>query len=316
MEDGKQITTIATVMKPSNDVQGTPDARAHLLTLAQQLDDFGLQTQQFLCQQLDTLERAIAEFESEKAAWRRQFQRGSAQLASQREEMRLQFSPENAILNDGNSNSRNRRSTLEAQVRKSGVAPLRILLQPGRATSMQVGLLTFELSKLNRDMGGQGIRFEVDEVRVPRRRLLEWVASNESGSEILELTAYSILPLAARGHHVALDVDATDRLEDWIAYKSRLIQSSLVDHELVSIFAQGKTMKRGGKSHFGINEATRDASDVTAKRLSNADYHNSVFRASSSFDCIEQQLVRLENYCEQLRIDCGLRIQIELLTAP
>ncbi|MBC7967753.1 MAG: hypothetical protein H7Z17_17710, partial [Fuerstia sp.] len=58
-----------------------------MLLLARRLDTFGRRTEQFLCEQLDQLKLAIEEFESEKAAWRRQFQRESHELAQQRDEI-------------------------------------------------------------------------------------------------------------------------------------------------------------------------------------------------------------------------------------
>jgi hypothetical protein len=65
----------------------TTTEHQQVLQLARSLDAIGRRTEEFLCEQLGQLERAIDEFEAEKAAWRRQHRRESQELARQREEI-------------------------------------------------------------------------------------------------------------------------------------------------------------------------------------------------------------------------------------
>ncbi len=295
-----------------HDIDASQESRRQMLMLARRLDRFGLQAEQFLSRQLEQLERAIDEFESEKAAWRRQFQRETSQLAHLREDVPQSRERDASGLTIAVASELEKRVRAESTARKSGGDPLRILLQPGQATSMQVGLLMFEISKLNRDMGGQGIRFEVDEIRVPKRRFLSWKSSKGMTGKIIELTAYSTLPLAARGRHVALDVDITDRLEDWIAFKLRLLQSSLVNENLATVFSAGRATKCNDKSRSGFLEATRHVAAVTSKSTEHSDYSGTAMLANSASDVIQQQAARLENCYDCLCNDCGLRLHIEL----
>ncbi len=288
-----------------------------MLLLARRLDTIGRGSEQFLCQQLDQLERAISEFESEKAAWRRQLQRESHELARQRDEVQQLLEANTSSGSPGavdaaRMSARMKRNIAEADARKSAAAPLRLLLRPGTATTMQVGLLMFEISKLNRDLGGCGLRFEVDDVRLPRKRLLARMTRSDGDGEILELTAFPTLPLSGRGTHVALDVDVTDRLEDWITFKSRLLQSSLVNKDLVQIFSKCKSVDHHGKSGSVVKEAARRAEGNDSGHNHEADYPNVALWANSSIDAIQQQMARLENYYDRLSIDTGLVVHIEI----
>ena len=300
-----------------HDVHATqPSEHQQMLFLARRLDTIGRGTEQFLCQQLDQLERAISEFESEKAAWRRQLQRESHELATQRDEVQqlleTNISGSPGAVEVARVSARMKRNAAEADARKSAAAPLRLLLQPGNATTMQVGLLMFEISKLNRDLGGCGLRFEVEDVRLPRKRLLARMTRSDGSGEILELTAFPTLPLSGRGTHVALDVDVTDRLEDWITFKSRLLQSSLVNKDLVQIFSKCKSVDHHGKSGSVVKEAAWRAECNDSGHNHESDYPNAALWANSSIDAIQQQMARLENCYDRLSIDTGLVVHIEI----
>ena len=303
------------------DVGAIPQSQpVNMLLLARRLDTIGRRTEQFLCEQLDQLKLAIDEFESEKAAWRRQFQRESHELVQRRDELQqlLASNPSGApgAIDAARGSARVQRVMAEANARKSGADPLRFLIQPGKASTMQVGLLMFEISKLNRDLGGRGLRFEIEDIRTPRKRLFARMTPSDCDGEILELTAFPMLPLSGRGAHVALDVDITDRLEDWITFKSRLLQSSLVNRELGQIFSQCKSVKHIGKSGGVVREAARRAESNGPGNNHASDYPSTALWAGTSVNAIQQQVARVENCCERLSIDCGMFVHVEIHSSP
>ncbi|MEQ9411740.1 MAG: hypothetical protein RIK87_28755 [Fuerstiella sp.] len=290
-----------------------------LLVLARHLDRFGRDTEQFLVRQLEQLERAVKEFESEKAAWRRQLRRESSQLDAQRaelERLRADANPRNPACGEPDA-LRNDKTALAASsaARKSGTAPIRLLLQPGTATPMQIGLLLFEFSKLNRDTGGRGIRFHVADIREPRRRFLTRPTDVPVADRILELTGLSTQPLVARGSHVDLDVDTTERIEQWIRFKTLLLQSSLVNEQLASGFRKSTPVADGDDSRDTIREATRRMEDAGFQEFDESGYSSAGLLARTAQNLVRQQMERLESCCERLREDTGLRIHVELHTA-
>lgn len=287
-----------------------------MLLLARRLDTMGRRTEKFLCEQLDQLKLAIDEFESEKAAWRRQFQRESHELAQQRDEIQ-HLRAENSsgaprAIDAARRSARMLRELAEVNARKSGADPFRFLIQPGKASTMQVSLLMFEISKLNRDLGGRGLRFEIEDVRAPGKRLFVRMSGSGCDGEIVELTAFPTRPLSGRGSHVALDVDNTDQLEDWITFKSRLLQSSLVNSNLGQIFGNCKSVKHIGKSGRVVREAARRAESNGSGNNHDSDYPSALMWAGTSVTAIQQQVARLENCYERLSIDCGLSIHVEI----
>ena len=297
---------------PQKDFEETSETRQQLLELARHLDRFGRHAEQFLCQQLDEFEQAVDEFEREKAAWRRQLRRESNQLARQREEIAQLASVTSSRRTAGTLDAASalvlqQQQYADAAARKSGEAPITLLLQTRDASPMQVGLLMFEVSKLNREMGGRGLTFEVAAVRTPKKSLLSRDSGTRASEEILELTGFSSLPLAARGRHVTLDVDVTDRIEDWIAFKSRLIQSSLGTDDLATAYQKYRTVKYDGQSRFIISEATRRVEDAVFQEHSRSGYSSAALFANTPIDSVQQQVLRLESCYERLQGDCGLR---------
>ncbi len=311
----------ATSIDPKNNVEAAPKTRQQLLALARHLDRFGRHAEEFLSQHFNELEQAVDEFEREKSAWRRQLRRESSQLARQREEIE-QLSrdtsslPAAGAINSVSARIHQKQDAADAAARKSGEAPVTLLLQPRDSSPMQVGLLMFEISKLNRDMGGRGLTFEVGAVRTPRRSLLSRNVVTGSSEEILELTGTSTLPLAARGRHVALDVDITDRIEDWIAFKSRLIQSSLGNGDLAAVFKKSRTVKQDGRSRCIIREATRRVDDAVFHEHDHSGYSSGALFANTPIDSVQQQMLRLESCYERLLNDSGLRVHAVLNASP
>ncbi|MCP4786510.1 MAG: hypothetical protein GY903_32495 [Fuerstiella sp.] len=306
---------------PENDVEATSKTRQQLLELARHLDRFGRDTEQFLNRQLDELGHAIDDFEREKAAWRRQLRRESRQLARQREEIE-QLSTETStqsttgVHNTVSTRVQQKRNAADAAARKSGEAPVTLLLQRRDASPMQLGLLMFEVSKLNRDMGGRGLTFEVASVRTRRRSLLSRNVGTDSSEDILELTGFSTLPLAARGSHVTLDVDITDRIEDWIMFKSRLLQSSLGNGDLAAAFKKYSAVKHDGQSRSIISEANRRVDDAISHKHDHSGYSSTGLFSNTPIDSVQQQVLRLESCYERLLEDSGLRVHAVLNATP
>jgi len=286
--------------------------RQELLQHARRLDRFGRDAEQFLSRQLEQLEAAINEFERDKAAWRRQMRRESSQLAEQRE----QLDRMRDVLSDGATGSeasiKFKREIAERDARKSGTRPMRILFEAHDASPMQVGVLLFEISKLNRDMGGQGVRFEVADVRAPKKRLLGIGNGNESSAEIFELHGFPTLPLKARGNHVTLDVEVTDRVEEWILFKTRLMQSALSDGELASWVEKYKSVPRGIETRNFIREATRPPGQSDAAIKEPDPYTGAALLAGSQIDIVRQQIMRLESCYDRLHSDSGLIVQVQV----
>jgi len=287
-----------------------------VLQRARSLDAIGRRTEEFLCEQLDQLERAIEEFESEKSAWRRQYLRESQELARQRDEverlMDSHVSEASGIRYSSAVTGRMKKASAETDARFSGVDPLRLLIQPGKASAMQVGLLMFEISKLNRDMGGRGLRFEIDDVRIPKRGLLARITGSEASEQILELTVFPAVPLSARGTHVAFDVDLTDRLEDWITFKSHLLQTSLVNTSLIEVFRNSRSAKDEQQPNNAVKEAVRNAESKRSAQSHQTDSSSTAFWAVSSIDAIRQQMARVDNCYERLSIESGLFMHVEI----
>ena len=297
-----------------------PPAHQQLLQHARSLDAIGRRTEEFLCEQLVQLERAIDEFEAEKSAWRRQQRRESQELARQREEIdQLLKSHEAGASRVGDSfatTERTKKVTAETDARLSGVDPLRLLIQPGRATAMQVSLLMFEISKMNRDMGGRGLRFEIDDVRIPKKGLLARLTGSDACEQIVELAVFPNVPLEPRGTHVAFDVDLTDQLEDWIAFKSQLLQTVLMNTALVETFRQGKSVKGHQQPCSALKDALRNAQSKRPSPCHQAESQSTAFWAMSSIDAIEQQVARVNNCYERLSLENGLLMHIEIYPQP
>lgn len=298
----------------------TTQRHQQVLQLARSLDAVGRRTKEFLCEQLDHLERAIDEFESEKAAWRRQQRRESEELARQREEIeqltKSQAGGSQRVPDSSAVTSRMRKARAEADAALSGTNPLRLLIQPGRATAMQMGLLMFEISKLNREMGGRGLRFEIDDVRIPKRGLLARITGSDACEQILELTVFPTVPLEPRGTHVAFDVDLTDRLADWIQFKSCLLQSTLLNTALVETFRNGKSVKGQQQPCTAVRDAVRSAENRRSSQSYQSEGLSNLFWAMSSIDAIQQQVARVDNCYELLSLEKELFMHIEIHPQP
>lgn len=286
----------------------TEPSQSRLLEMARSLDVFGRQAEKFLQQQLEDLQFAMEELEREKAAWRRQMDRESSQLARRWEEIREAGGGSDQG-GPVDRRTQSRRTRAEKLARETREAPLRLLLQPGRASALQVGLIVFEMSKLNREMGGRGLRFELDEVRRPARGLFTRRTAGDTG-EILELSVFSEQPLQARGQHVVMEVDITDRIENWIAFKSRLLQSQLIDDDLSAVYEKSRVSNDQSSAREILRDANRRVDDVDRNRHSNTCYSGAFQFVNTALDTVQQQVGRLEGCCERLTRDTDLKLHV------
>ena len=283
-------------------------SRRQLLQLARRLDRFGAGAEEFLTRQCEQLERCIEEFEREKSAWRRQLRRESRKLVCEREHLEQ--------LRDELSADVRRTESLPVhgpgkdpdavQARAHGTAGIRILLSPNEAGPRQVGLLLFEISKLNREMGGRGLTYDLTEVRIPGRRLFRRCLPAATG-RILEITGTSVVPLAARGTHVSLDVDISDRVEVWIAFKTRLLQARLTNDDLAVEFRKGSSV-----TDHESGSVLREAVQHVDAGIDAMAYSSGSLFPYAPLDSVRQQLERLEGCCESLRNETGLLVHIDL----
>ena len=297
------------------EVETASESRQRLLELARSLDRMGRQTENFLCGQLQQLAASLEEFEREKAAWRRQLRRESADLARQRDELE-QLRSDLASKGGGQSilseSGTKRRKSAEHAARKSGEAPLRLLLQPNQATALQLGVLFFELSKLNRDMGGKGVRFEIADVRGPKKGLLSRQVQVDTGSAIYEFTGFPTEPLKARGSHVVLEADNTDRVEQWISFKAQALQTRLAEGDLLKESRGFRSLERSPEIWAFIRDALRrPSSDLCWGDDDQMPSARSLL-AGPQVNCILQQVLRLDSCFERLGHDAGLKAQIEV----
>lgn len=297
----------STHYESESDIDEQLEIRREQLELARALDLLGRNAETFLTEQYQFLKRGIEEFEQEKAAWRRQLRRESSQLNRQREQLeqlRIELN-EQSLQSDGRASIQNRRAA-SAIARASGVAPVRMLLRPEAATSMQIGMLMAEISRLNRETGGEGVRFVLREIRKSGRRLFRKHKSPAGCGKILRITAESVLPLKARGTHVALDEDVSDRREGWIAFKAKLLLSSLCDTDLSDEFESGRIVNDRASKEL-LKEAQRhvDAAGFPGPAESSRNLNPYV-----PYDSAELCFERLEDSYELLKTDHGLRIHL------
>ena len=118
-----------TTINPEVNIRPSHKTQPELLELARHLDRFGRHAEQFLTQQFKQLERAIDEFEREKAAWRRQVRRETDLLARQSEsERRLREEPSpGKTQSTVSGEQRDKMNAKLVAARNSGESPIRLL---------------------------------------------------------------------------------------------------------------------------------------------------------------------------------------------
>lgn len=277
--------------------------RQSLLEAARKLDRMGKQFERFMALQLQKLEITIDEFEREKEAWRRQ---------RDRELDQLEYSNAPQGRRDHHVRSSNQIDQYKSEIAdkrelprssEHSTGPLLILIDPGSASAMQLGLLLFEISKLSREYGGGGARFEVNAVRIARSS-----RKRKTSGPIIAMEAFSYLPL------LSYDGSVTRQLEAWEAFKSKLILSTLTDKDLPKEFKKGVLAPRDHESTELATESTRRAENANTK-CDNIDNHvlNGLYLKKQSERPTQQQLQRIEEVYSYLSKEYGVRLSLSLI---
>ena len=194
--------------------------------------------------------------------------------------------------------------------------PLRLWLHRGASSSMQLGLLMFEISKLNREVGGEGVRFEVRSCRRARSRLRFLApAGGEDETPIVEFEIFSVAPVLHTPADYPDDLHADAALRCWEQFQYLLLMSTLADDRLEVEFRKGTEVSRDAECSQHAIEAARRANHANAQCDRDDVPYGPCYRPRGDFDAVRQQLRRLENVTACLSEECGLRLQFGL-TSP
>lgn len=279
-------------------VKSVAVCQQELLETARRLNQMGKQFERFMSIQLQQLEMAIDGFQREREAWHRQRDRELNEL-EQRKSLKSNDS--------GNENSspemnRKERSLENIEANGDATAPLRMIIAPGSATAMQIGLLLFEISKFNHELGGSGIRFDVS------RTCLTTSGRKSQRSAMIGLEAFSFAPL------LSYDGAPTYQLQLWNRFKSDILMSSLADAKLQKEFAKTVDAPRDHELRSMAFEATRRAENANARCDAVSEVHNLRFYSQAKIqNPTRQQIQRVEEVVSFLKRECGLRIHVSLV---
>lgn len=279
-------------------------SRQELLEKARQLNHLGKRFERYMSLQLQQLELTIDDFEREKEAWQRQKERELYQINSARPHL-----ISSAIGSQQVQRETNRPDSVKTEAPDPppghSTAPLLMLVDPGEASEMQLGLLLFEISKLSREFGGGGVRFEVNTVRLRKRK-------NKSGQErpIIGIEAFSYVPLLAH------DGAPTRQLRLWEQFKSKILVSSVIDRGLLKEF---KKSVKAPRDHDLVNlavESTRRAENANTKCDAMDQSHFPDFYSNSRDQRPkqqQQQQQRIEDVFGYLQKEYGVRVHLSLI---
>lgn len=244
-----------------------------LLELARDLDRFSRRFERYFIVQLEQLDAEFRKLQLERDQWERQRDRDLRQI--QESQRALQDAWQE--LKDGHAEAAARIEAPdftsgqeeEQFCPKSASDPMRLLLQPGAGTEMLLGQLLLTLSRLNRAMGGSGIRFELADI-------------HQSGSAtILSLDAFPARPLS-----VMMEGEVSDDLVRWKQFKSDVALLPL-GRGLDEILARAEPIGRDHELAITFVSAARRAQDGDARTSS------AVKRGSKSVKEYSEQLVDL-----------------------
>lgn len=286
--------------------------RAALLELAQDLDLRGKKFERYMSIQLQQLEMAIDDFERERENWRRY----KARELHRQEESESpgqgdsEFSTPMAGKIDAKiavpAPRRNQEFASDQEQRYRDVsAPLKVLISPGEATAMQIGLLLFEISKFHRELGGGGVRFEVQGIRVPSEKFR---LKNNQSPPVIGIEAFSFMPL------LAYDGRPSGQFEVWESFKLEILQSTLNDRQLLKLFRSGTETPRDHSIRSLALEATRRSDNATTKYdAPQSPLFHGYRKGSPVQPSTTQQLQRVEEVTAYLMRECQLRIHLSLV---
>ncbi len=244
-----------------------------LLELARDLDRFSRRFERYFIVQLEQLDAEFRKLQQERDQWERQRDRDLRQI--QESQRALQDAWQE--LKDGHTEAA---AQIEAPdfsagqdeerfCPKSASDPMRLLLQPGDGTEMLLGQLLLTLSRLNRAMGGSGIRFELSGV-------------HKAGSTIvLSLDAFPARPLSAM-----MEGEVSDDVVRWKQFKSDVALLPL-GRGLDQILERSEEVERDHELAMTFVSAARRAQDGDARTSS------AVKRGTKSAKEYSEQLVDL-----------------------
>ncbi|MCA9079089.1 MAG: hypothetical protein KDA58_00960 [Planctomycetaceae bacterium] len=268
----------------------TPDQQ--LLTLARRLDRFGGKLERFLSVQLQQLELAISNFERERSAWEEQRDAELAKLMQASGGHRS-----NGPTGDGpGAGNVPAEPAIASQPGPAATAPLKIVVQPGAANEEWLAAWMLEISKLNWAFGGEGVRFEVAGCRVAKSAM-------DPGDELLELEVFSRVPLIQRVNMGETLRQVSDRIDDWMRFKSSLMMTSLVDNSLAGMHRHANAVS----DHDGLVMLRAAAYQE--------EQANARMRTREKEERVQprEQLLRVEATTKVLIDECETRIHVSLL---
>ena len=284
--------------------------RRELLEYARSLDYLGKRFERFVSIQLQQLEVAIDDFQRERSAWQRQRERELERIreqGSKDSDGRVETIASTTSLVDSVGFILDDNSEDSGELPGSASAPLKMYLLPGNASSLQIGLVLFEISKYNRELGGGGVRFEVGTPRVARKPVFGEIAVDEPNA-ILCLEVFSCTPL------LTYDGRATRHLQRWEHFKTEILMSSMIDQKLWKQYDKGHDVPREHYIREMALEATRRAEVANSKVDTVDDRLVRRFKpAGQESTATNQQLQRVEQVVGFLQKDCRLRLHLSLV---
>lgn len=281
--------------------------REELLSLARKLDHHNQKFSRFMSLQLQQLELAVDHFERERDAWWRQRERESTATEDVSKESDSP-GPQRTLTSLADlieSRHPGFRSSSKTEMESYTLAPLRVIIEPGSATAMQIGLLLFEISKFNRELGGGGARFEVSSTRLGRMS-----GQKASRSQtVIGLEAFSFLPL------LDYEGEPSRFAEPWSVFKAELLMSSLTDQNVARRFARATPAPRDHEAHAKILEATRRAENANNKCeiVSTSKVPSRIGGKQKPKNSPDQQLKRIADVLRYLKSECDFRIHVSLV---
>ncbi|QDT33368.1 hypothetical protein [Thalassoglobus polymorphus] len=279
--------------------------RQELLEVARRLDQTGKRFERYISMQLQQLEIAIDDFDRERDAWRRQRDREAENSNGHQPEVQQgQLAPYEVSTGiQEYIGVPSLKKNLDLEANGSASAPLCMLFRPNQATAMQVGLLLFEISKLNREFGGGGVRFEVNHVRLSKGK-----QDPAHPNVFFAVEAFSLTPL------VAYDGTPSRQLQAWQRFKSELVMSSLTDKTLEKDFNKAVKVPRDHDAAIIAFEATRRAENANNKCESSQKELPRGFKPRKTVKgTSEQQLKRVGDIVRYLKNECDLRMHLSLI---
>ena len=166
--------------------------------------------------------------------------------------------------------------------RDEELAPVRFLIEPGTATSMQLAELLHEMNILYRQLGGDGIRYQMGECRV-------W--TRPDGSDLRR----SVVELRAAPAPPPGGLKGTIDPTLWEQLRSCLVMSMSVDEGLTTCFAESQTAPDDHPAHRLVASAAKRAMTAYAARRNDGSGGGGL-----PIDAVNVQVKRIEQFLRAL----------------